>query len=235
MTRARTRARRDPDAPHNSETNAYYHCKCNECRAATRRRIYALRDRRRAARKWVNGHLVTTQPGVSHGKLSTYQNWGCRCPDCRAANRQHQRDRAARRREFVPIGDPPPRRPQEDAERRRNYVAGKVVEYVMANAHDPDLSVAGIAEVFEVDVHYLIATFKCAIGETPWQYVTKVRMREAQRLLARGDLPVSVIANYVGYATREGFATAFRRYSGVGPRAYRTRVRSAGTDGVKES
>ncbi len=39
-------------------------------------------------------------PGVNHGTAAAYKHGGCRCPDCRAANREAQRIIAKRRYEF---------------------------------------------------------------------------------------------------------------------------------------
>lgn len=48
------------------------------------------RAERYALRIEVGGFLVSTAP-VPHGSISTYQNWGCHCGDCRKAWRTYMR------------------------------------------------------------------------------------------------------------------------------------------------
>jgi hypothetical protein len=71
-----TRARYD--APH--------HCHCGTCRRGNRERAAAAKARRLATREWVDApgggywfaHLA------SKHDASTYANWGCGCPECKA-------------------------------------------------------------------------------------------------------------------------------------------------------
>lgn len=79
-------------------------CRCNGCRNAWRARVREVR----ASNKVKLAADPTIRP---HGKTVTYQEWGCRCADCRAAMseaRKHwpsvqdtghaQRERRQRRR-----------------------------------------------------------------------------------------------------------------------------------------
>lgn len=67
-------------------------CPCRRCLDAHRDYNRELRHRRYAAREWVNGRLVAVQVGLRHGRVSTYNNWGCRCDPCtRACRGRHSR------------------------------------------------------------------------------------------------------------------------------------------------
>ncbi len=65
--------------------------------------------------------------------------------------------------------------------------------------------------------------FKAQFGVTVSDYVQKIRMENAQALLRQTDLSVTQIALDIGYGHSSNFATAFKRFTGVSPREYRTR------------
>ncbi len=56
---------------------------CRECVAAHNQYCVAARARR-------SEFIDPDDEG--HGSLSFYANWGCRCPDCKAANAAYFRD-----------------------------------------------------------------------------------------------------------------------------------------------
>lgn len=63
--------------------------------------------------------------------------------------------------------------------------------------------------------------FTQSLGEPPLTYLTRHRMRLAARQLAHTALPVSRIADQVGYASEAAFSQAFKREHGVSPSAWR--------------
>lgn len=64
--------------------------------------------------------------------------------------------------------------------------------------------------------------FSRAFQQGPIDFVQKARLCVAARLLATTDLPVKVVANAVGYASRSHFSRAFLEFYGTGPRAFRS-------------
>lgn len=63
--------------------------------------------------------------------------------------------------------------------------------------------------------------FSQTMGEPPLTYLTRHRMRLAARQLRVTTLPVSRIADQVGYATEAAFSQAFKREYGVSPTVWR--------------
>lgn len=63
--------------------------------------------------------------------------------------------------------------------------------------------------------------FKDVVGETPLGYMTRWRMYKAKCLLRQSDLPLSAIAEKVGYATDGAFNRVFKRQVGETPGRYR--------------
>lgn len=64
-------------------------------------------------------------------------------------------------------------------------------------------------------------------GTTPGGLLLRMRMEEAQRLLALTDEPVQKLAERFGYASPFAFSTAFKRSTGLAPRAFREQSRPA--------
>jgi AraC-like DNA-binding protein len=63
--------------------------------------------------------------------------------------------------------------------------------------------------------------FASAFGITPMEFVKGVRLRFAAKLLRGTDLPVSVIASKIGYASRTHFSRTFRAAYGQDPQSFR--------------
>ena len=62
--------------------------------------------------------------------------------------------------------------------------------------------------------------FRSAVGRSPADYVTEVRVDAAKRMLEAGR-SVSDISRELGYASDEGFSRAFRRRTGLTPSSWR--------------
>lgn len=68
--------------------------------------------------------------------------------------------------------------------------------------------------------------FKKATGITPHQYLIRVRLAEARRLLATTCLAIEEIAHRCGYSTHAHFTSVFARGIGMTPAAFRIEARS---------
>src|SRR5690606_12222003 len=109
-------------------------------------------------------------------------------------------------------------RPRTDA-----AAAGRV-ERIAAYAaeHYPEsMTVAGVAAAVGLHPNYAMTLFKNACGISIWEYVTRLRVSHAQRLLLATDWKVQRVALDSGFASPSGFYEAFARVSGCTPTAYR--------------
>jgi len=78
------------------------------------------------------------------------------------------------------------------------------------------------------------AKFKQLVGESPMQYVTRVRLTKAAALLRRDSATLVEVATSIGYDSEVAFSKAFRRYFGIAPGAYRQGRRLPQEDGALE-
>jgi AraC-like DNA-binding protein len=65
------------------------------------------------------------------------------------------------------------------------------------------------------------AKFTLLVGESPMQYLTRVRLTKAATLLRTSPATRLEVARSVGYDSEVAFSKAFKRYLGVAPGAYR--------------
>jgi len=68
-------------------------------------------------------------------------------------------------------------------------------------------------------------TFARVFGETPHDFLTRLRMDRARRLLAAGDLPVTEICFEVGYRSVGTFSSRFASLTGQSPTDFRREAR----------
>jgi transcriptional regulator GlxA family with amidase domain len=73
--------------------------------------------------------------------------------------------------------------------------------------------------------HFLRA-FRAAFGETPHDFLTRLRLARARELLTVSTRPVTEICFDVGFSSLGSFSTLFRRHVGLSPVEFRRQVRS---------
>jgi AraC-like DNA-binding protein len=83
------------------------------------------------------------------------------------------------------------------------------------------LDVSSLARVACASQAHFTRRFALAFGVTPHRYLLSRRIERAQHLLRVTDSSILEIALEVGFQSAASFSTAFRRVTGVSPRAYR--------------
>lgn len=104
--------------------------------------------------------------------------------------------------------------------RRRDLLSRARAE-VRRRVADPDLALKGLAEVVGSSPRQLQRVFAEVSGESFRDYVLRVRIELARRLVECDDLPAHVVAKRCGYRGRSGLIQAFTRYYGAPPSAFR--------------
>jgi AraC family transcriptional regulator len=82
-----------------------------------------------------------------------------------------------------------------------------------------ELGVAKLAQIANLSVTQFITVFKRETGKTPHQFLRRVRVDSAQRLLARG-FDVIDAGFSVGFSSVSGFRSAFKKLVGMTPEEY---------------
>jgi len=88
------------------------------------------------------------------------------------------------------------------------------------------VSVVDIAAVAGQSERQLRRRFSEAIGESPQQYLQRVRIEEAQSMLRETNLSVTEIALAAGFSSSAYFGRAFKKLTAMSPGGYRKIVRN---------
>src|SRR5207244_12806838 len=67
--------------------------------------------------------------------------------------------------------------------------------------------------------------FTRAFGETPHEFLTRMRIDEAKKLLVREQLPVTEVCFAVGFESLGSFSTRFRNRTGYAPSQFQNGLR----------
>lgn len=102
-------------------------------------------------------------------------------------------------------------------------VVRAVQAYLEKEFADPELSILGVAEHFRISVSHLSNLFRTETGMTLIDYLTRVRIHKAARLLEDTGYLIVEIAQKVGYSRQHYFCAVFRRVMGQSPTEYRQR------------
>jgi AraC family transcriptional regulator len=98
----------------------------------------------------------------------------------------------------------------------------RVTDYIRANLAG-DLSISELAAQAGLSSFHFARVFRRETGEAPHQFVSRLRLEEAARLLRATDHTVLQIAIAVGFENASHFSVQFKRDYGVTPLAYRLR------------
>ena len=86
-----------------------------------------------------------------------------------------------------------------------------------------ELYVNRLAEKFNISNRTLIRRFSEATGNTPLEYIQRVRVEAAKRLLEKGKERIEQVCIKTGYEDFNFFRKIFRRHTGLSPQEYRRR------------
>lgn len=102
-----------------------------------------------------------------------------------------------------------------------NRRIGRVLEYAMDHLA-ADLSLATLAEVACFSPWHFHRIFAALMGETPDDYVRRIRLEKAaSRLVRHRDLTVSRVGELCGFSTGALFSRNFARRYGMSPSAFK--------------
>lgn len=110
-----------------------------------------------------------------------------------------------------------------------DYV-GSAATFIAYNYAAP-IDVSSIAQNIGVSRSHLYRVFVKTMGITPNEYLTRYRISQACALLTGSALPISSIANSVGYEDPLYFSRVFKRVTGFSPRSYLSRYRQGAEAG----
>ena len=111
---------------------------------------------------------------------------------------------------------------KKEPENTATIYVQKSVEYINANYSYP-ITVEDIASFVGLSRSHLFRSFETVLHQSPKEFLTDFRMKQACYLLEHSDLSITAIANSVGFDNSLYFSKTFHKIKGVSPREYRNR------------
>lgn len=106
-------------------------------------------------------------------------------------------------------------------DKKENNIVKEVRDYLCSNLADETLSLTNIAKKFYLNPSYLSRIFKQATGWTFIEYLTKIRMETAIKLLRETDQKAYQIGEAVGIPDPHYFGVCFKKYTGMSINEFR--------------
>lgn len=99
----------------------------------------------------------------------------------------------------------------------------KILAYIDEH-YKEELTLDAIAEKFGITPNYFSEYFKKHVNTTFSKYLVYIRMRHAISLMGFEDRSIEDVASEVGFNSSSYFAQAFKRLTGLSPKAYQIRI-----------
>lgn len=106
----------------------------------------------------------------------------------------------------------------------KNYAVKKIITYINEN-YSHKISLDKIAQNMYLSPVYISKIFKEETGESPINYLIKIRLEKAKEILLQSNSnSIKEVATLVGYEDAYYFSKLFKKYYGVSPLNYKKRT-----------
>lgn len=113
-------------------------------------------------------------------------------------------------------------RKQEPGLNENDKIIHKISEYIASN-YTQDLSLPTLSRNFSISTSHLSRQFKIVTGINISEYITYVRILNAEKLLKKTTLPITEVAGLCGFNDSNYFSTVFKNIKGITPLKYSRR------------
>ncbi|MGQ7944979.1 hybrid sensor histidine kinase/response regulator transcription factor [Flavobacterium sp. WC2509] len=109
---------------------------------------------------------------------------------------------------------------QEESPNLDKVFLSKMVELITSHIEETDFNSDILAQELKISQRQLYRKIKAISGCTVHEFITKVKMDQAEYLLKNSDLSVSQIAYKVGFSEASNFSRTFSKHFGCSPSQY---------------
>ncbi len=114
---------------------------------------------------------------------------------------------------------------ENETEEHGNKTALEMSEYIREH-YKEDINLKTLAKLVNYSEDYVRTLFKKSFNQSPSQFLTKIRMEDAKKLLSVTDYPIEKIAFCVGYTDASVFYRNFCKTYGMNPSVWRKTSRN---------
>nr|WP_225228866.1 helix-turn-helix domain-containing protein [Bacillus sp. PS06] len=100
------------------------------------------------------------------------------------------------------------------------------IEQFLKDHYMQEITLQEIADQFFLSREYISRRFKQEFRETITDYLTRIRIEQAKKLLHHPNLKIYEIAYQIGYQNEKYFSKVFKKSMGMSPNEYRNSVLS---------
>ncbi|ANZ99061.1 AraC family transcriptional regulator [Carnobacterium divergens] len=105
-------------------------------------------------------------------------------------------------------------------EQEKQTIVSNIIHYLEKH-HTEDVSLSSLSQTLYISPTYISRVFKEETGESPINYLIKLRLTRAKELLEnQEDITVKEAANLVGYNDAYYFSKLFKKYYGKPPSVF---------------
>nr|WP_154984376.1 response regulator [Paenibacillus xylanexedens] len=112
---------------------------------------------------------------------------------------------------------------RERREQQGNTPIGEALAYIETHLGEP-MTMRELADSLHLNSSYFSVLFKEQVGLNFSEYLMRKRVQRAKELLVQTNLPISEIAERVGYQTDKYFIKVFKSLENISPSKYRHSV-----------
>lgn len=110
-----------------------------------------------------------------------------------------------------------------DAQNSSHSYVQKGIEFISSN-YSYAITVEDIADYVGVSRSHLFRSFEAVLGQSPKEYLTEFRMKQACYLLEHSQLSITAIANSLGFDNSLYFSKTFHKQKNMSPKEYRSKM-----------
>ena len=109
-------------------------------------------------------------------------------------------------------------------EQEKQTIVNDIIHY-LENHHTEEVSLSSLSQTLYISPTYISRVFTEETGESPINYLIKLRLNRAKELMENEkDITVKEAANLVGYNDAYYFSKLFKKYYGLPPSAFLKRT-----------
>jgi two-component system response regulator YesN len=105
---------------------------------------------------------------------------------------------------------------QWDENMKHRQLVEQMIDYVQEHISE-NITLQEIADELYISRNYLGQIFKKIVGEPFKNYITRVRMEKAKKMIQEGNHLIYEVSEKVGYMNPAYFTTTFKKYTGYTP------------------
>ena len=105
-------------------------------------------------------------------------------------------------------------------------------DYIADNYQAP-LNLSDMAKSSYMSPFHFLRVFKETYGETPNEFLIRLRIEQAKKMLITENYSVSEICEKVGYASLGSFSSLFLKKTGMAPTLYRRNLWALSTEAYR--